>query len=101
MLVTVGHPASPVREGVLMALHRLASSLIGLGVAVSVLVACGEDSGERQVNVAQARVTQKEKAVTDAQSAATAAATAFCDASRTYITALDRYGDVLHQSAST
>lgn len=79
----------------------LVRSLIGLGVAVSVLVACGGDSGDRQVNVAQARVTQKEKAVAEAKSAAAAAATAFCDASRPYITALDRYGDVLHRSAAT
>ena len=76
-------------------------SLIGLGVALSVLVACGDDSGDRQEKVAQARVTQKEKAVAEAKSAATAASNAFCDASRSYITALDRYGDILHQSATT
>src|SRR4029453_13966198 len=44
---------------------------------------------------------QRETGWGAANSAAAAAATAFCDASRPYITALDRYGDVLHRSAAT
>jgi murein L,D-transpeptidase YcbB/YkuD len=94
----VGDVAGDVQRWILPVSVR---SMIGLGIALSVLVACGGDDGDRQVKVAQTRVTQKEKAVTEAKSAATAAATAFCDASRSYITALDRYGDVLRQSAAT
>jgi peptidoglycan hydrolase-like protein with peptidoglycan-binding domain len=51
--------------------------------------------------VAQARLTAKEKALTEAQAAATAAGTAFCTTSATYVTAIDRYGDVLTATAPT
>jgi peptidoglycan hydrolase-like protein with peptidoglycan-binding domain len=53
------------------------------------------------VAVAQARVTQKEAALSAAKSEATAASAAFCTASQTYITAVDRYGDVLNATAPT
>ncbi|MGZ4592299.1 MAG: peptidoglycan-binding domain-containing protein [Actinomycetes bacterium] len=66
-----------------------------------VLTSCGSDSGDGQVKLAEARVTAKEKALAEAKSAADAASTAFCDASQTYIVALDRYGDVLNATAPT
>ncbi|WP_344091427.1 peptidoglycan-binding domain-containing protein [Microbacterium deminutum] len=51
--------------------------------------------------MAQARVTAKENAVTQAEADLAAASGEFCDASKTYITALDRYGDVLNATAPT
>jgi len=46
-------------------------------------------------------VTSKEKAATEAKAAATTASDTFCQSSKTYIQALDRYGDVLTQTAPT
>ena len=43
----------------------------------------------------------KQKAVDDAKTSATAATAQFCASSADYITALDRYGDVLNQTAPT
>ena len=53
------------------------------------------------VDRAQAQVDAKEKAVADAQAELTAASEDFCEASETYIVALDRYGDVLNDTAPT
>ena len=76
-----------------------------LGAAMGlVLAGCtsdGNGNGSGALKVAQARVSAKEKALSAAKADATAATAAFCDASATYITALDRYGDVLTQSAVT
>ena len=46
-------------------------------------------------------MSAKEKALADAEAAASAAAAAFCAASADYITALDRYGDILNETAPT
>jgi murein L,D-transpeptidase YcbB/YkuD len=62
---------------------------------------CGDDPVLSPVEVAQAEVAAKEKALADAEAQATATAAAFCEASSTYITALDRYGDVLNETAPT
>ena len=53
------------------------------------------------VEIAQADVAAKEEALAEAQTAATDAEAQFCTAGSTYITALDRYGDVLHDTAVT
>jgi peptidoglycan hydrolase-like protein with peptidoglycan-binding domain len=53
------------------------------------------------VKLAQAQVSAKQRALADAQTTLAEKSTAFCNSSRNYITALDRYGDVLHQTAST
>ena len=74
---------------------------IWLSAVAVVLMACGSDGGDNAVQVAQAQVAAKEKALSAAQSDATAAAAAFCDASTAYVTALDRYGDVLTATAPT
>ena len=66
-----------------------------------VLTSCGSDGGDSAVQVAQARVVAKEKAVSAARADATAASEAFCEASSAYISALDRYGDVLTATAPT
>lgn len=76
--------------------------MLGTASVVIAMLALSGCSGEvSAVDRAQARVTAKEKAVEEAQSAATAASDEFCRSSTTYIQALDRYGDILVQSAPT
>lgn len=73
-----------------------------VSVAILVLAACGSSGGgDGAVKVAQAQVSAKEKSLSEAQSALTAKSTAFCKSSQSYIVALDRYGDVLNQTAPT
>ena len=72
-----------------------------VGVLLLVLTACSGDSGDSSLKAAQAKVTSKEKALTEAEAAAKAAAAEFCTASTTYVTAIDRYGDVLNATAPT
>ena len=75
------------------------AAAVWVTVAVVALAGC---SGEiSSVDRAQAQVTAKEKAVTQAEADLTAASATFCDASKTYITGLDRYGDVLNATAPT
>ncbi len=71
----------------------------GLALLIA-LSGCGGD-GVDPVALAQADVTAKEKTLTDAQAAAAAAEKTFCTASSGYITALDRYGDVLNATTVT
>ncbi|WP_345761287.1 peptidoglycan-binding domain-containing protein [Diaminobutyricibacter sp. McL0608] len=75
-----------------------AAALVVAVVAVAGLAGCSDAS---PVDKAQAQVTAKEKAVKEAKTAQTAASDTFCQSSKTYITALDRYGDVLTQTAPT
>lgn len=72
-----------------------------VGVLLVALSGCSDDPVLTPVEAAQAEVSAKEKALADAESEATATAAAFCEASSTYITALDRYGDVLTETAPT
>jgi peptidoglycan hydrolase-like protein with peptidoglycan-binding domain len=75
--------------------------LLAALVTVAVLAAgCGSD-GNSAAKLAQAKVTVKQRAVTEAQAALTAKVKEFCSAGATYITAVDRYGDVLNQTAVT
>lgn len=71
------------------------------GFLLAVLSGCSNDSAVTPVEAAQADVAAKEQALADAEAEATATAGAFCEASSTYITALDRYGDVLNETAPT
>ena len=78
---------------------RLRSAAVVVAVFTVVgLVGCSDAS---PVDRAQAQVTAKEKAVKDAKAAQTAASAKFCQSSKTYIMAVDRYGDVLNQTAPT
>ena len=79
--------------------HRVALALTGLLVAL--LAACSDDSASTPLEEAQANVAAKEEALTEAEAAATAAAEEFCTASSGYITAIDRYGDVLNVTETT
>ena len=75
------------------------AALVLVAVSALALAGCGE--GPSDIERAQAQVTAKQNAVTDAESKLAAASGAFCEASQTYIEALDRYGDVLNDTAPT
>ena len=70
-------------------------------VSVAALSLAGCSEGLTPVERAQAQVSAKEKALTEAQTDFTTASADFCDASKTYILALDQYGDILTSSAPT
>ena len=72
-----------------------------LAAAVLFLAACGGGSDDTAAERAEAKVTAKQEALSEAQSAAADAAGSFCEAGETYIVALDRYGDVLSSTAPT
>ena len=76
----------------------LASATCAVIVAIGLAGCAGEVSS---VDRAEARVAAKEKALTDAQAQLTAASDTFCEASEAYVVALDRYGDVLNETAPT
>ncbi|MDY0910147.1 peptidoglycan-binding domain-containing protein [Microbacterium sp. CFBP9034] len=77
---------------------RVAAAL-WVGLAVVVLASC---SGEvTDVDRAKARVSAEEKNVAQAEADLASAVESFCGTSRTYITALDRYGDILTDTAPT
>ena len=76
---------------------------LGVGGAVSMLAltGCGDgEDGDTAVQAAEARVSAKERALTDAKADLAEKSAAFCGATTTYITALDRYGDVLNETTS-
>jgi murein L,D-transpeptidase YcbB/YkuD len=84
-------------SGTMPGLRALSAAVIAL--AVTGLAGCaGEVSSADR---AQAQVTAKENALTQAQAEFTEASATFCDASKTYVIALDRYGDVLNTSELT
>jgi len=78
---------------------RLSAAVIALTLAAVVLAGCAGEADP--VERAKAQVSAKEKAVADAQAELTAASGAFCGASKDYIEALDRYGDLLNDTAPT
>lgn len=80
--------------------RRPAVLIVAVAVAVSVALA-GCSGQVSDVDKANTQVAAKEKAVKEAQTEATAASETFCQAGKTYIQSLDRYGDVLTQTAPT
>ncbi|HEY9496530.1 MAG TPA: peptidoglycan-binding domain-containing protein [Intrasporangium sp.] len=73
---------------------------VTLAAALCLIVGCST-GGDTPVQAAEANVAAKQKAVDDAKAAATASSATFCTESADYITALDRYGDILNQTAPT
>jgi peptidoglycan hydrolase-like protein with peptidoglycan-binding domain len=66
------------------------------------LVGCDSSGdGRSDLEVAQAKVDAKKKALEDAEAEFADRSEAFCGSSETYIQALDRYGDLLTQTAPT
>jgi peptidoglycan hydrolase-like protein with peptidoglycan-binding domain len=76
------------------------AAVVWVALAAVALAGCAVAESS-DVDRAKTRVSVKEKAVTDAEAELAAASGAFCDASKTYILALDRYGDVLNETAPT
>jgi peptidoglycan hydrolase-like protein with peptidoglycan-binding domain len=81
-------------------------ALAGVAVAGALVLggvsACGSSGdGDSDLEAAQAKVAAEEKDLAKAQADFEKKSEAFCDSSRTYITALDRYGDVITQTAPT
>ena len=89
-----------------MSERRSTSSLTGVLLAAA-LVAAGlagcesNGDGSAALKVAEKRVEAKEKALAEAKTDLTDKSAAFCGTSKTYITALDRYGEVLTQTKPT
>ncbi|WP_197029912.1 peptidoglycan-binding protein [Cellulomonas sp. URHE0023] len=88
--------------------NKLPSSarLGGVVLAVSLLLtaACtnGNDTqDDSPLTVAEANLAKKQEALDAANAAEADASAAFCTSASSYITALDRYGDLLDQSAVT
>lgn len=75
------------------------AAVASIAIMAVALAGCGE--GVSDVERAQAQVSAKEKALTEAQADLTAASAAFCESSETYILALDQYGDILNDTAPT
>lgn len=71
--------------------------------ALLVLVAsCGDDGGDVDpVAAAEARVSAGQESVNEAQARLDDASAAFCEEASGYIAAIDRYGDVFADSATT
>ena len=88
-----------------MAAHRPSSrrrvAFALAGVLSAALSACSDDSAGTSLESAQAEVIAKEEALAEAELAATAAEDVFCTASGSYITAIDRYGNILNDTAPT
>jgi murein L,D-transpeptidase YcbB/YkuD len=77
-------------------------TLTCIAVAVALLLeGCGSGSSDSEMTRAEAQVTAKQRALTDAESAFIAASTAFCESARSYVVSVDRYGDVLNATAPT
>ena len=77
----------------------MSSRIALMAVLIVVLAGCGDE--DSALDRAEANVTVKEKAVTDAQERADDTVEAFCGDAEAYIVALDRYGDVLTSTAPT
>jgi peptidoglycan hydrolase-like protein with peptidoglycan-binding domain len=81
---------------------RVLAGIVGGTLLLASMAGCsGSGDGSSALKVAQARVSAKEKALSDAKAVLTDKSAEFCTASATYITALDQYGDVITQTATT
>jgi murein L,D-transpeptidase YcbB/YkuD len=85
--------------------HPSFTSVLVGALLLTGLAGCGGgDDGEdapSPVEAAQATVAAKSEALADAEAQFTTASEAFCGSARTYVEGLDRYGDVLVQTATT
>jgi peptidoglycan hydrolase-like protein with peptidoglycan-binding domain len=73
-----------------------------LVIATMLAVAgCGGGDGDAQMRLAEKRLSDKQQAFAEAQAELAGQIDAFCRSSVGYVTALDRYGDVLNETAPT
>ncbi len=79
---------------------RLTCLLGAAAVTALVLSGCSSDE-DPAIRAAEAKVASKQRAVDDAEAQVTETSDEFCADSATYITAVDRYGDVLNATAPT
>jgi peptidoglycan hydrolase-like protein with peptidoglycan-binding domain len=75
--------------------------VVAIVVAVALTAACSGDPEESALTVAQTAVTKAENDLEAAEEAAADASAALCTSASDYITAIDRYGDVLTDSPAT
>lgn len=84
---------------------RLGAVLVAAALFLTAACTSGsndpEETPESELSLAQANLTKKQEALDAANAAASDAASAFCTSAESYIRALDRYGDLLNQSAVT
>jgi murein L,D-transpeptidase YcbB/YkuD len=76
-----------------------AAAAAGIVLTLGALAGCSSDI--TTVDQAQAQVKVKQQAVTDADATFATASATFCANAKDYVLALDRYGDILHQTAPT
>ena len=81
--------------------RAVAGLVVGGALLMFAASGCSGVDEDSAIKVAEARLASSEKALEDAKADLADKTAAFCDASATYITSLDRYGDVLTQSAPT
>ena len=74
-------------------------AMSGVAAVTLALAACSSDI--TTVDQAQAQVAAKQKAVDTANEEFAAASATFCANATDYVVAIDRYGDVLHDTAPT
>lgn len=77
-----------------------AAMLAGL-LAVAVCGCGGGGGGGAAIRRAESEVADKQQALDEARSDLTGKTTAFCASTASYLTALDRHGDVLNDTAPT
>ena len=85
-----------------MRLFVLVRAVCAVCAVTLALAGCGDDDGGgTNLKRAQSRVTKAQEALADAKAELATKTTEFCTSAATYITALDRYGDILTGSAPT
>jgi peptidoglycan hydrolase-like protein with peptidoglycan-binding domain len=85
-----------------MRTRLVAARLAGTALVGAVaLGGCGSTDSDTQVERAEAQVAAKQRALSRAETDFKTASSSFCASAETYISALDRYGDVLHSTSTT
>ncbi len=91
---TLGRNGPRVRARRVVALGAAAVLVMGLS-------ACSGQDGDTALKAAQVNVTAKQEALAEAQTTAQESAGALCETGQSYVTDIDRYGDLLTQTAVT
>lgn len=81
--------------------RRVGTAVLAALFAVGISGCGGSGGDDAAIRRAESEVADKQQALNEAQSDLTAKTTAFCTSTATYLTALDRYGDILNATAPT